>query len=105
MTPSGRGLTSCRFALDRSIRGGYQHGPCYPPRLLAGLGAKDLGYDAYVVVSSEDGFAAVFSIGEIFNSRLANNIVIAHTMDGDSVTDADGFAMSVVSEDSTGAVR
>jgi len=61
-----------------------------------------LAYDQYVVVSSADGFCATFSLGEIFNSRLGDNIVIAYKKNGEFLGPHDGFALSVVREDSTG---
>lgn len=55
----------------------------------------------YVLVSSEDGFCATFSLGEIFNSRLDDNIVLAYTKNGRLLDARDGFVMSVVREDGT----
>jgi DMSO/TMAO reductase YedYZ molybdopterin-dependent catalytic subunit len=59
-------------------------------------------YSRFVAVSSEDGFCSTFSMGELFNSRLDNNIVIAHKKDGASLEPKAGFATSVVGEDSLG---
>ncbi len=59
-------------------------------------------YSRFVVVSSEDGFCAVFSIGELFNSRLDNNIIIAGKKNGKVLEPSTGFAASVVVEDSMG---
>jgi len=59
-------------------------------------------YDRYVVVSSENGFSATFSFGEIFNSRLSDNIVIAYEKDGKLLSSEEAFAMSAVREDSLG---
>lgn len=59
-------------------------------------------YDRFVVISSGDGFSAVFSFGEIFNSRLENNIIIAIKKNGEILGPNDGFAMSVVAEDMAG---
>lgn len=59
-------------------------------------------YSRYVLIESEDGFCATFSIGEIFNSRLSGNIIIANKKNNSPLDAKDGFAMSVVREDSTG---
>jgi DMSO/TMAO reductase YedYZ molybdopterin-dependent catalytic subunit len=59
-------------------------------------------YNRYVLVASEDGFCAVFSMGELFNSRLGDHIVIAYEKNDALLNEEDGFAMSVVGEDSTG---
>jgi DMSO/TMAO reductase YedYZ molybdopterin-dependent catalytic subunit len=56
-------------------------------------------YNHYVVVSSEDGFCATFSAGELFNSRLMDDAVIAYLQDGKPLGPRDGFAMSVVRGD------
>jgi DMSO/TMAO reductase YedYZ molybdopterin-dependent catalytic subunit len=55
----------------------------------------------YVVITSDDGFCATFSLGEIFNSRLSDNIIVAYKKNGVLLKE-DGFARSVVREDSTG---
>jgi DMSO/TMAO reductase YedYZ molybdopterin-dependent catalytic subunit len=72
--------------------------------LLGCFGIKEypVDYDRYVLVSSEDGFCATFSMGEIYNSRLSDNIVIAYEKDGKALDSKDAFAMSAVREDSTG---
>ena len=59
-------------------------------------------YDRFVVISSENGFSATFSIGEIFNSRLSDNIVIAYKKNGILLEAKEAFAMSAVREDSLG---
>jgi DMSO/TMAO reductase YedYZ molybdopterin-dependent catalytic subunit len=59
-------------------------------------------YDRYVLVTSDDGYCATFSFGELFNSRLGDQIVIATVKDGKPLSSGDGFAMSIVEEDSTG---
>jgi DMSO/TMAO reductase YedYZ molybdopterin-dependent catalytic subunit len=59
-------------------------------------------YDRYIAVSSENGFCATFSIGELFNSRLENNIIIAFKKGGQSLGPEEAFAMMVVPEDNTG---
>lgn len=59
-------------------------------------------YDRFIAVSSKNGFCATFSIGELFNSRLENNIIIAFKKNGQKLGDEEGFAMMVVPEDSTG---
>lgn len=58
-------------------------------------------YRRYVVISSTDGFCAVYSFGEIFNSRLSDNSIIAWKKNGKTLME-DGFARSVVREDGTG---
>jgi DMSO/TMAO reductase YedYZ molybdopterin-dependent catalytic subunit len=59
-------------------------------------------YDRYVLIFSEDGYCATYSFGELFNSRLGDQVVIATVKDGKPLSPADGFAMSVTGEDSTG---
>ena len=59
-------------------------------------------YNRIVLVSSEDGFCAVFSFGELFNSRLNNNLVIAYKKDGAFLNTDEGFSMSVAGEDNLG---
>jgi len=59
-------------------------------------------YDRFATVSSENGFSATFSFGEIFNSRLSDNIVIAYEKDGKLLDSGEAFAMSAVREDSLG---
>ena len=59
-------------------------------------------YDRYVVITSDDGYCATYSFGELFNSRIGDQIVIATIKDGKPLSPADGFAMSVTGEDSTG---
>jgi DMSO/TMAO reductase YedYZ molybdopterin-dependent catalytic subunit len=66
-----------------------------------GYGKFPRDYSRYVLATSEDGFCSVFSFGEIFNSRLDDNIMIATSKNGKSLGE-EGFAMSVVREDSTG---
>jgi DMSO/TMAO reductase YedYZ molybdopterin-dependent catalytic subunit len=66
-----------------------------------GVNVTDRDYRRYVVISSSDGFSAVYSFGEILNSRLSENIIIAWKKNGELITE-DGFARSVVREDSTG---
>ena len=67
----------------------------------AGYGKYPVDYSRYVLATSEDGFCSTFSFGEIFNSRLDDNIMISTSKNGKVLTD-EGFAMSVVREDSTG---
>jgi DMSO/TMAO reductase YedYZ molybdopterin-dependent catalytic subunit len=67
----------------------------------AGVSQSDNYYRRYVVISSSDGFSAVYSFGEIFNSRLSDNSIIAWKKNGKTLTE-DGYARSVVREDSTG---
>jgi len=59
-------------------------------------------YNRYVLVASEDGFCATFSFGELFNSRLNNNLVIAYKLDDALLNESQGFAMSVAGEDNLG---
>ena len=59
-------------------------------------------YDRYVAIHSENGFCATFSIGELFNSKLGNNIVMAYKKDGKTLASDEGFLMMVAGEDSTG---
>jgi hypothetical protein len=59
-------------------------------------------YDRYVLVISDDGYCATYSFGELFNSRMGDQIVIATIKDGKPLSPTDGFAMSVTGEDSTG---
>lgn len=59
-------------------------------------------YDRYVAIHSENGFCATFSIGELFNSKLGNNIVMAYKKDGKILAPDEGFLMMVAGEDSTG---
>jgi hypothetical protein len=59
-------------------------------------------YDRYIAVSSKNGFCATFSIGELFNSRLENNIIIAFKKGRQSLGPEEAFAMMVVPEDNTG---
>lgn len=66
-----------------------------------GVNVSDKNYRRYVVISSSDGFCAAYSFGEILNSRLGDNIIIAWKKNGVLITE-DGFARSVVREDSTG---
>jgi DMSO/TMAO reductase YedYZ molybdopterin-dependent catalytic subunit len=69
--------------------------------LLKKADFKEVGppYKHYVVVSSEDGFCAAFSTGELFNSRLMDDAIIAYLQDGQPLGPRDGFAMSVVRQD------
>lgn len=67
-----------------------------------GLISLPYHYDQYVSVGSKNGFCATYSIGELFNSKLGNNIIIAYQKDGDMLKESEGFAMMVVAEDSTG---
>jgi DMSO/TMAO reductase YedYZ molybdopterin-dependent catalytic subunit len=59
-------------------------------------------YNRYVLITSDDGYCATYSFGELFNSRLGDQIVIATIKDGKPLSPTDGFAMSVTGEDSTG---
>ncbi len=59
-------------------------------------------YGRYVLITSDDGYCATFSFGELFNSRLGDQVVIATIKDGKPLSAADGFAMSINGEDSTG---
>lgn len=59
-------------------------------------------YNRYVLITSDDGYCATYSFGELFNSRMGDQIVIATVKDGKPLSPTDGFAMSVTGEDSTG---
>jgi hypothetical protein len=59
-------------------------------------------YERYVLITSDDGYCATYSFGELFNSRLGDQVVIATVKDGKPLSPTDGFAMSVTGEDSTG---
>ena len=59
-------------------------------------------YNRYVLIASDDGYCATFSFGELFNSRMGDSVVIATVKDGKPLSSEDGFAMSIVGEDSTG---
>jgi DMSO/TMAO reductase YedYZ molybdopterin-dependent catalytic subunit len=59
-------------------------------------------YNRYVLITSDDGYCATYSFGELFNSRMGDQIVIATMKDGKLLSPTDGFAMSVAGEDSTG---
>ncbi len=59
-------------------------------------------YNRYVLITSDDGYCATYSFGELFNSRMGDQIVIATIKDGKPLSTTDGFAMSVTGEDSTG---
>jgi DMSO/TMAO reductase YedYZ molybdopterin-dependent catalytic subunit len=59
-------------------------------------------YNRYVLITSDDGYCATYSFGELFNSRMGDQVVIATIKDGKTLSAADGFAMSVTGEDSTG---
>ncbi len=59
-------------------------------------------YDRYIAVSSKNGFCATFSIGELFNSRLENNIIVAFKKEEQNLGPEEAFAMMVVPEDNTG---
>jgi DMSO/TMAO reductase YedYZ molybdopterin-dependent catalytic subunit len=59
-------------------------------------------YNRYVLITSDDGYCATYSFGELFNSRLGDQVVIATIKDGKTLSPTDGFAMSVTGEDSTG---
>lgn len=59
-------------------------------------------FGRYIAVSSKNGFCATFSMGELFNSRLENNIIIAFKKGGQWLGPEEAFAMMVVPEDNTG---
>ncbi len=67
-----------------------------------GIQGCQAGYDRFVLVASEDGFCSTFSMGELFNSRLSDNIIIALKKEGSPLDEKRGFATSVVREDSIG---
>jgi DMSO/TMAO reductase YedYZ molybdopterin-dependent catalytic subunit len=72
--------------------------------LLENKGLIPLPYDysRYVGITSANGFSATYSIGELFNSKLGNNIIIAYEKDGKPLEEDEAFAMMVAVEDSTG---
>jgi hypothetical protein len=59
-------------------------------------------YSRYVGITSQNGFSATYSMGELFNSMLGNNILVAYEKDGTPLGDDEAFAMMVAVEDSTG---
>ena len=59
-------------------------------------------YSRFLAITSKNGFSATYSIGELFNSKLANNIIIAYEKNGIALGDDEAFAMMVAVEDSTG---
>ena len=60
-----------------------------------------VSYDKTLVISSENGFSATFSAGEIFNSRLKNNIIIAYKKNGEMLKEGEAFAEMIAVEDNT----
>jgi hypothetical protein len=66
-----------------------------------GITASVVDYNRFVLLSNESGYCATFSFGEIFGSRFQDNIIMAFKRNG-SPLDFDGFARSVVREDSLG---
>jgi DMSO/TMAO reductase YedYZ molybdopterin-dependent catalytic subunit len=72
--------------------------------LLEDKGLIPLPYDysRYIGITSENGFSATYSIGELFNSKLGNNIIVAYEKDGKPLEEDEAFAMMVAVEDSTG---
>jgi DMSO/TMAO reductase YedYZ molybdopterin-dependent catalytic subunit len=67
-----------------------------------GVAALPYDYSRYVGITSENGFSATYSMGELFNSKLGNNIIIAFEKDGKPLEEDEAFAMMVAVEDSTG---
>ncbi|MEW6584655.1 MAG: molybdopterin-dependent oxidoreductase [Nitrospirota bacterium] len=67
-----------------------------------GIDPWNQDYNRYVLIYSENGFSATFSFGEIFNSRLSDNIIIAYEKDGKGLDETEGFARSAVREDAMG---
>lgn len=59
-------------------------------------------YDRFVLITSDDGYCATYSFGELFNSRMGEHVAIAVMKDEKPLSASDGFAMSVTGEDSTG---
>lgn len=59
-------------------------------------------YNRFVAVSSKNGFCATYSIGELFNSRLGNNIIVAVKKNAKPLGEDEAFAMMVAEEDNTG---
>ena len=85
-----RGIHSFEGGLLKDLLVQFGITPCRPE------------YNRYVLVSSEDGFCATFSFGELFNSRLNNNLLIAYKKDEQFLNEADGFAKTVAGEDNLG---
>ncbi|MBI5845380.1 MAG: molybdopterin-dependent oxidoreductase [Deltaproteobacteria bacterium] len=69
---------------------------------LIGVAASPADYKRYVLVKSRDGFCASFSMGELYNSRLGDNVIVAMKKLGRPLDPDEGFAMTAVREDSTG---
>jgi len=67
-----------------------------------GIEPSTTEYDRYALICSENGFCATFSFGELFNSRLSDNIIIAYEKDGAPLDQTEAFAKSVAREDSVG---
>jgi len=86
------------------FRGIHSFEGCLLKDLLidAGYGSVSPDYRRFVLVSSEDGLCATFSFGEIFNSRMSRNMVIALKKSGRELGPGDAFAMTAVNEDSKG---
>jgi hypothetical protein len=85
-----RGIHSFEGALLKDLLVQYGVDPCRPD------------YSRYVLAASKDGFCATFSFGELFNSRLNNNLIIAYKEDDVFLNERQGFAMSVAGEDNLG---
>jgi hypothetical protein len=56
----------------------------------------------FVRVLNQGNREMVFSFGELFNSRLGDQVVIATIKERKPLSPEDGFAVSVTGEDSTG---
>lgn len=86
------------------FRGVYSYAGATLRALLesAGFASFPYQYDRYVAVTSKSGFSATYSMGELFNSKLGNNIIVAYKKDGAILGKDEGFAMMAVGEDSTG---
>jgi DMSO/TMAO reductase YedYZ molybdopterin-dependent catalytic subunit len=67
-----------------------------------GVMSSPVSYDRTLVICSENGFCATYSTGELFNSRLSNNIIIAYKKDGKLLGPEEAFAEMVAVEDNTG---
>jgi DMSO/TMAO reductase YedYZ molybdopterin-dependent catalytic subunit len=67
-----------------------------------GAMSSPVSYDRTLVISSENGFSATYSAGELFNSRLSNNIIIAYKKNGELLGADEAFAEMVAVEDNTG---
>ncbi len=66
-----------------------------------GAMSSPVSYDRTLVICSENGFCATYSAGELFNSRLSNNIIIAYKKDDKLLGAEEAFAEMIAVEDNT----